>query len=167
MPTITDKRSNSTSIGIRLYGGWGDSLASFDKIAKPTEIYNLQEIPDLSNTDGETDTIEITVLSDTYHEFADGLKNYAEDGELSFKFLYTAQGYYDLNELLHSEPTDGGNLYWFVKLPDGSYFVIKGSSASLVLDGVGVNAAITFTLNVVPTGTIEYVYKDDEGNIFA
>ena len=51
------------------------------------ELTNLQEIPELG---GESEAIEITVLSDAAHMYTDGIKNYGDS--LAFVFLYeTAQ----------------------------------------------------------------------------
>ena len=165
MPYLTDKPNNSTSIGIRLYAGWAEKLEDITKSALPTEIYNLQEVPDLSQSGGDKDDIEITVLTDTHHEYADGLENYADDDELSFTFLYTSKEYKDLNTLIKSEE-DGKSLFWFVRLPDSCYFTIKSKSAKTVFNGVGVASALTYTLNLIPSGEIGYVYKEDAGNIF-
>ena len=160
MPTLSGNNPQySISKNILLYAGWGAS-ASAAKSAK-TEIYNLQEIPDLTNTKGETESIEITTLKDEYHEYTDGLKNYAETGELSFKFLYSPEEYNAVYELINDDTQTGKDLYWFVVLPDGSIFTIKSKSCSTVINGVGVAAAITYTLNITPTGNIGYEYSGD------
>ena len=46
-------------------------------------LTNLQEIPDLG---GESEAIEITVLSDAAHMYTNGILNYGDS--LAFKFLY-------------------------------------------------------------------------------
>ncbi len=163
MPTLSGNNPQySISKNICLYAGWG-ATASAAKTAK-TEIYNLQEIPDLSNAQGETETIEITTLKDAYHEYTDGLKNYAESSELSFKFLYSPEEYNDVFELITDDTQTGKYLYWFVVLPDGSTFTIKTKSASTVINGVGVASAITYTLNIVPSGMIDYEYSGDSNS---
>lgn len=156
MPILSGNNPQySVSKNIRLFAGWG---ATADAVQRQ-EIENLQEIPDLSDTKGETETIEITTLKDEYHEYTDGLKNYDEDGELSFQLLYSPEEYHDVYELITDETQTGKSLFWFVVLPDGSTFTIKSRSASVVINGVGVAAAITYTLNIVPTGKIEYKYS--------
>ena len=102
------------------------------------ELTNLQEIPDLG---GETEAIEITTLSDAAHMYTDGLKNYGDS--LAFKFLYEGTQFTTLNAL-------EGVSEWEVKLPDDASCTFNGSS-SVKLDGVGVNAALTYTLSIKPT----------------
>lgn len=101
------------------------------------ELTNLQEIPELG---GDTEAIEITTLADAAHMYTDGIKNYGDS--LAFKFLYETAQFEALNGL------DGAN-EWQVALPDGTTCGFGGTS-SVKLDGVGVNAALTYTLNIKP-----------------
>lgn len=100
-------------------------------------LTNLQEIPDLG---GETEAIEITTLADAAHMYTDGLKNYGDS--LAFKFLYEGTQFATLNGL-------SGVVNWKVELPDGEACTF-GGSCSVKLDGVGVNAALTYTLAIKP-----------------
>lgn len=100
-------------------------------------LTNLQEIPELG---GDTEAIEITVLSDAAHMYTDGIKNYGDS--LAFKFLYEKTQFETLNEL-----TSGSD--WKVALPDGATCTFGGTS-SVKLDSVGVNAALTYTLSIKP-----------------
>jgi hypothetical protein len=102
-----------------------------------TALTNLQEIPDLGGT---TESIEITTLADAAHMYTDGLKNYGDS--LEFKFLYEATQFTTLNGLT-------GETEWKVTLPDGEACTFSGTS-SVRLDGVGVNAALTYTLAIRP-----------------
>ena len=101
------------------------------------ELTNLQEIPDLG---GETEAIEITTLADAAHMYTDGIKNYGD--ALAFKFLYEGTQFATLNGLTTAE--------WKVELPDGEACTFSGT-CSVKLDGVGVNAALTYTLSVRPS----------------
>ena len=101
------------------------------------ELTNLQEIPDLG---GDVEAIEITTLADAAHMYTDGLKNYGDS--LAFKFLYEGTQFETLNGLT-------GSKTWKVELPDGAACTFSGTS-SVKLDGVGVNAALTYTLAVKP-----------------
>lgn len=101
------------------------------------ELNDLQEIPDLG---GETEAIEITTLADAAHMYTDGIKNYGDS--LAFKFLYEGAQFETLNGLT------GAN-EWKVELPDGAACTFGGTS-SVKLDGVGVNAALTYTLSIKP-----------------
>ena len=100
------------------------------------ELTDLQEIPELG---GSAESIEITVLSDVAHKYTDGILNYGDN--LAFKFLYEKAQFTELNG------TDNGQ--WKVELPDGSTCSF-GGSCSVALDGVGVNAVLTYTLNIKP-----------------
>lgn len=102
-----------------------------------TELTNLQEIPELG---GDTEAIEITTLADSAHMYTDGLKNYGDS--LGFKFLYEKTQFTTLNGLTASTE-------WKVTLPDDTSCTFSGTS-SVKLDGVGVNAALTYTLAIKP-----------------
>lgn len=101
------------------------------------ELTNLQEIPDLG---GEAEAIEITTLADAAHMYTDGIKNYGDS--LAFKFLYDGEQFGLLNSLT-------GVQEWLVTLPDQETCAFSGT-CSVKLDGVGVNAALTYTLAVKP-----------------
>ena len=101
------------------------------------ELTNLMEIPDLG---GEAESIEITTLADAAHMYTDGILNYGDS--LAFKFLYEKTQFVELNELDASES-------WKVSLPDGANCSFSGT-CSVKLDGVGVNAALTYTLSIKP-----------------
>lgn len=107
------------------------------------DLTNLQEIPDLG---GETEAIEITTLADAAHVYTNGIKNYGD--ALAFKFLYEAGQYATLNTLAgKGEATE-----WKVTLPgEGGAACTFSGSCSVKLDGVGVNAALTYTLSIRPS----------------
>jgi hypothetical protein len=105
--------------------------------AEFVELTNLQEIPELG---GDTEAIEITTLADSAHMYTDGLKNYGDS--LAFKFLYEKAQFTTLNGLT-------GATEWKVTLPDDTSCTFGGTS-SVKLDGVGVNAALTYTLAIKP-----------------
>ena len=102
------------------------------------ELTNLQEIPELG---GDTESIEITTLADAAHMYTNGIKNYGDS--LAFKFLYEKEQFTTLAAL-------NGVEQWSVQLPDGSKCSFSGS-CSVKLDGVGVNAALTYTLSIKPS----------------
>ena len=102
-----------------------------------TVLKDLQEIPDLGGT---SEAIEITTLDDAAHMYTDGILNYGDS--LDFKFLYKKEQFDTLVAL------DGSN-GWQVKLPDGTTCSFSGTN-SVKMDGVGVNAALTYTLSVKP-----------------
>ena len=102
-----------------------------------TELENLQEIPELG---GEAEAIEITVLSDAAHTYTDGILNYGDS--LAFIFLYEKEQFATLQATTGSQT-------WKVELPDGTTCSF-GGTCSVKLAGVGVNAALTYTLSIKP-----------------
>lgn len=108
-----------------------------------TELDDLLEIPELG---GDVEAIEITTLADEAHRYTDGIKNYGDS--LAFKFNYTPTQFTELGAL-------EGVVSWKVDLPAGNAGEAAAScsfdgSCSVKLDGVGVNAALTYTLSVKP-----------------
>lgn len=111
---------------------------SYKKDQAFVELTNLQEIPDLG---GDVESVEVTTLADGAHKYIDGIKNYGDS--LGFKFLYEGTQFTALNGLTGSQE-------WQVELPGGETCTFSGSS-SVKLDGVGVNAALTYTLSIKPS----------------
>lgn len=114
-----------------------------------TDLTNLQEIPELG---GDTESIEITVLSDAAHMYTNGIKNYGDS--LAFKFLYDTTQFETLNSL-------SGSVDWKVSLPDGENGAIDttctfSGTCSVKLDGVGVNSALTYTLSIKPNSEMTW-----------
>lgn len=114
-----------------------------------TDLTNLQEIPELG---GDTESIEITVLSDAAHMYTNGIKNYGDS--LAFKFLYDTTQFATLNSL-------SGSVDWKVSLPDGENGAIDtictfSGTCSVKLDGVGVNSALTYTLSIKPNSEMTW-----------
>ena len=103
-----------------------------------TELTNLQEIPELG---GDSEALEITTLADAAHMYTDGILNYGDS--LAFKFLYESEQFGTLQAMT-------GETGWKVELPDGTSCSFDGS-CRVKLDGVGVNAVLTYTLNIKPT----------------
>lgn len=111
-----------------------------------TELTNLQEIPELG---GDTEAIEITCLSDDAHRYTDGIKNYGDS--VAFKFLYESEQFVELQSSVETDT-------WRVELPDGATCTF-GGKGSVKLDGVGVNAALTYTLGIKPNTSMEWGTK--------
>ncbi|MBO5062903.1 MAG: hypothetical protein J6C08_00110 [Campylobacter sp.] len=105
------------------------------------ELTNLQEIPELN---GDTEAIEVTTLADEAHVYTDGIKNYGDS--LAFKFLYEKAQFIELNG-------QKGAGEWKVELSDGTTCTFSGT-CSVKLDGVGVNAALTYTLSIKPNSAM-------------
>lgn len=107
------------------------------------ELTNLQEIPELG---GAAESIEVTTLADAAHMYTDGILNYGDS--IAFKFLYEKAQFTTLNGL-------AGDTEWKVELPDGATCTFGGTS-SVKLDGVGVNAALTYTLSIKPNSEMAW-----------
>lgn len=104
-------------------------------------LTNLQEIPELG---GDAEAIEITTLADAAHMYTDGILNYGDS--LAFVFLYEKEQFNELQAL-------SGSQEWKVTLPDDSTCAFSGT-CSVKLAGVGVNAALTYTLSIKPNSAM-------------
>lgn len=104
-------------------------------------LTNLQEIPELGGT---RESIEITTLGDDAHMYTDGILNYGDN--ISFKFLYEKEQFTTLNGLKGTQTI-------VVTLPDSSTCTFSGT-CSVKLDAVGINAPLTYTLNVKPNSAM-------------
>ena len=109
-------------------------------------LTNLMEIPELG---GDTESVEITTLSDAAHMYIDGIDNYGD--AITFKFLFEAEQFKTLNGL------DKAREYqWRVTFPNDVMKCDFYGTPSVKLDGVGVNAALTYTLNIKPTDAMVF-----------
>lgn len=106
-----------------------------------TTLTDLQEIPELG---GDSEAIEITTLDDAAHMYIDGILNYGDS--LAFIFLYKKEQFTTLQGL-------EGSIEWKVSLPDNTTCTFSGTS-SVKLAGVGVNAALTYTLSIKPNSSM-------------
>ena len=106
-----------------------------------TTLTDLQEIPELG---GDSEAIEITTLDDAAHMYTDGILNYGDS--LAFVFLYKKEQFTALQGL-------EGSIEWKVSLPDNTTCTFSGTS-SVKLAGVGVNAALTYTLSIKPNSSM-------------
>ena len=106
-------------------------------------LTNLQEIPELG---GDVEAIEITTLSDAAHMYTDGILNYGDS--LAFVFLYEKTQFTALQGLT-------GSVDWKVSLPDATACSFSGT-CSVKLAGVGVNAALTYTLSIKPNSAMTW-----------
>lgn len=109
-----------------------------------TDLTNLQEIPELG---GSADSIEITTLADTAHTYTNGILNYGDN--LPFKFLFDKTQFTTLVGL-------SGSIDWKVTLPSSNGTASFSGTSSVALDGVGVNGALTYTLNIKPSSAITW-----------
>lgn len=101
-----------------------------------TALENLQEIPEIG--DNAPEKVDVTVFSDDEKKSISGLGDSAQD--LAFKFLYEKEQFEKLAAL-------EGSREWCVTLPDGTTATFN-ATPSVKLSGVGVSAALTYTLSL-------------------
>lgn len=99
-----------------------------------TDLTDLLEIPSLG---GSVDKVDVTTLADASKKYINGIKDY---GDLAFKFNYAKEQFTTLNSLT-------GSIHFKVTLPDTTTATFSGEP-SVSLEGVGVGAAMTYTLNI-------------------
>lgn len=99
-----------------------------------TDLTDLLEIPSLG---GSIDKVDVTTLADASKKYINGIKDY---GDLAFKFNYAKEQFNTLNGLT-------GSINFKVTLPDTTTATFSGEP-SVSLEGVGVGAAMTYTLNI-------------------
>ena len=107
-----------------------------------TDLTDLLEIPSLG---GSVDKVDVTTLADASKKYINGIKDY---GDLAFKFNYAKEQFTTLNGLT-------GSVNFKVTLPDTTTATFSGEP-SVSLEGVGVGAAMTYTLNISLDSDIEF-----------
>lgn len=107
-----------------------------------TDLTDLLEIPSLG---GSIDKVDVTTLADASKKYINGIKDY---GDLAFKFNYAKEQFTTLNGLT-------GSINFKVTLPDTTTATFSGEP-SVSLEGVGVGAAMTYTLNISLNSDIEF-----------
>lgn len=118
-----------------------DITLSYKKDAEYVQIHNLQSCPALG---GAAERVDVTTLEDGNYKYINGIKDF---GELAFGFLYdnsTATSNYRICRTLEDA---GAMVDWKVTFPDGTTFDFSGEASTSIDEG-GVNAAVTFTLNI-------------------
>lgn len=107
-----------------------------------TDLTDLLEIPSLG---GSIDKVDVTTLADASKRYINGIKDY---GDLAFKFNYAKEQFNTLNGLT-------GSIHFKVTLPDNTTATFSGEP-SVSLEGVGVGAAMTYTLNISLDSDIDF-----------
>lgn len=136
------------SKGIQLFASKG----GFD-LDNWEELQDLMEIPDLG---GSADSIETTTLADASHTYTQGLLNYGDS--LDFKFLFSENVWNAAMGYINEKHTR-----FKVIIPSLNGMSCEfGGTASIKLDGVGANSALTFTLSIQPRS--EMVWTNNINN---
>ncbi len=138
---MAEQHAGVLSKGIQL------SYKGSEQGASWTTLTNLQEIPDIGNN--APDKIDVTVLMDEAKKSMAGLQDSSQD--LAFKFLFEDEQFATLAALESDE-----SLEWKVELPDGQGTATFSGTPSVKLAGVGVNAALTYTLTITVESLISF-----------
>jgi len=127
----------------------------FVKLKIDGTVYCIKSFPDI-DPHGNPDQVETTDLCDTFHQFADGLKNYADD--LEFTANYDEAKFNTLNGigstlkavdvLLCSGTNDetGAN----------GKFSMASAEIAVRLNGAGVGDVLEMTIVVKPKSAITF-----------
>lgn len=131
------------------------------------KIPGLQEIGDIASAEGAgRDKIEITTLADDRHRYTDGILAEDANESIEFKFLYDPILYKAFKkDSTYDQTQDDERSTWVLLIPNGTKdsgqasqygkFTIVGGS-TVKLDGAGVNAALTMTVNITPVEPITF-----------
>lgn len=115
---------------------------------------HLQEIGEIAfnGAGGSYDQIEVTTLADAKHVYTDGLiaDDASGSNEISFKFLYDPDLFKVFKNVMDEEGEGESDTHntWVIKIPEGGTFTITGDIASLKMDTVSTNNALTFTMSI-------------------
>ena len=120
-------------------------------------LTNLLEIPEVGPAETGFEQIDITTLADSKFVYMNGLETTGEPEALEFKFIYEKEQFKFLeNEARTYEYGEWDDAHltmattqWTITLPDGSTCKFLGKH-NVRLEGVGVNAAITYILTITP-----------------
>lgn len=112
------------------------------------KLYGLNEVPDVG---GDAEKIDVTNLEDKNKRSIDGIVDY---GDLEFKFYLNKETTPDAEDselikesyaVLRAMQLAGKTPYFRLAYPDGTGHQWQGS-VNVIRSGVGVNAALAFTL---------------------
>lgn len=142
-----------------LEGDWEAASKTFDasmNTAGALECVNLLEIPEIGVSESGFEQIDVTTLADPKFVYMNGLETAGESDALEFRFLYEKEQFQKLEKgaaykhgTWDADHAIAHVTQWTITLPDGSKCVFYGHH-TVRLEGVGVNAAITYILSVTP-----------------
>ena len=125
------------------------NIAEGSEAGEFIKLNDLQEIPDLGGT---TDTVEVTTFDDAAHMYIKGLLDYGDS--VDFTFLYEATQFAMFGAM-------DGQYEWQVYLPEdaqgnnGVTCTFLGECA-VRINGQGTNEAIQYTLSITPTSQMTF-----------
>lgn len=127
------------------------------------QLYGMNSTPDMG---GDTDSVEITNLSDGSKRYIDGLK---DPGDMEFGFYVNTKDEsqtdvdkaYDAYKTLREYQNAGKKVYYKLVYPDGYGFAWRGS-VSVKRGGAEVGSALSFTLTTRASTDITDITPDSE-----
>ena len=146
--------SKGLTLGFTGHGAGDGAVLQYLTDIKSEVFPNLQEIGEINfnGAGGSYDQIEVTTLADAKHVYTDGLiaDNASGSNEISFKFLYDPELFKTFKTVMDEEAKGEAEEHneWIITIPEGSVFTITGDIASLKMDSVSTNSALTFTMSV-------------------
>ena len=127
----------------------------FVKLKIDSTTYCIKSFPDI-DPHGNPDQVEITDLCSTFHEYMDGLKNYADDLEFTANYdeaiFNTLNGYGTTQKAVEillcsgSSDTTGAN----------GKFTISSAEIAVRLSGAGVGDALEMIIIVKPRADVVF-----------
>lgn len=127
----------------------------FVKLKIDATVYCIKSFPDIDPR-GNPDQVEVTDLCDEYHEYIDGLKNYADDLEFTANYdetvfntlngIGTTQKAVDVLLCSDKDDVTGAN----------GKFSMEKAEISVRLSGAGVGDALEMVIVVKPKSAIEF-----------
>lgn len=124
----------------------------FDVHTELNHIFpGLQEIGsiNIAGAGGSYDQIEVTTLADNKHMYVDGLiADSSTSNEITCKFLYDPELFKAFKDSMVHEGSGNyvNSADYVVVIPEGGYFTVNASLASVALDTVSTNSALTFSV---------------------
>ena len=113
----------------------------------------LQEIGaiNIAGAGGSYDQIEVTTLADNKHKYVDGLIADASSNsnQIACKFLYDPELFKAFNDILDVEMSGKYKEHsaYAITIPEnGGYFAIEADIASVQMESITTNNALTFTV---------------------
>lgn len=121
-------------------------------------LYGLNSTPDMG---GDTESVDITNLSDGTKRYIEGLKDY---GDMEFGFYVNKKDdsqkdekmLYDGYDTMRDYQNSGKQVYYKLTYPDGYGYIWRGS-VSVKRGGAEVGSALTYTVTTRASTEIEDV----------
>lgn len=151
---IFDNKKNDS--GSAAFDAFIESNTEFAQILNKNNwaFPGLQEIGaiNIAGAGGSYDQIEVTTLADIRHRYVDGLiaDTGANNNQIACKFLYDPAIFKAFTVCLENEMEgefEEKTGIYIINIPDGGHFELEASIASVNMDTITTNSALTFSVN--------------------